>query len=143
MIYGESEQGKMNEMDKYVEHVMEMIASGGIDKEKLKNKLISNWSKLEIKAERLTKEMNEILKEAGATETQIEWGIDLPTLSWKEEKRMCQLETELKDVLVEMAAVKGAEEALKRMENKITVSRYRKWLHIKLSSNSSRDKSPA
>ena len=77
MIYGESEQGKMNEMDKYVEHVMEMIASGGIDKEKLKNKLISNWSKLEIKAERLTKEMNEILKEAGATETQIEWGIDL------------------------------------------------------------------
>lgn len=100
MIYGESEQGKMNEMDKYVEHVMEMIASGGIDKEKLKNKLISNWSKLEIKAERLTKEMNEILKEAGATETQIEWEIDLPTLSWKEEKecanwrqnlRMCLL----------------------------------------------------
>ncbi len=117
MIYGESEQGKMNEMDKYVEHVMEMIASGGIDKEKLKNKLISNWSKLEIKAERLTKEMNEILKEAGATETQIEWGIDLTKLSWKEEKRMCQLETELKDVLVEMAAVKGAEEALKRMED--------------------------
>ena len=39
------------------------------------------------------------------------------TLSWKEEKRMCQLETELKDVLVEMAAVKGAEEALKRMED--------------------------
>ena len=30
---------------------------------------------------------------------------------------MCQLETELKDVLVEMAAVKGAEEALKRMED--------------------------
>ena len=28
-------------------------------------------------------------------------------------------------------------------ENKITVSRYRKWLHIKLSSNSLRDKSPA
>ena len=90
----------MNEMDKYVEHVMEMIASGGIDKEKLKSKLISNWSELEIKAERLIKEMNEILKEAGATETQIEWGIDLPTLSWKEEKR-----------------VKGAEEALKRMED--------------------------
>ena len=43
----------MNEMDKYVEHVMEMIASGGIDKEKLKSKLISNWSELEIKAERL------------------------------------------------------------------------------------------
>ena len=69
----------MNEMDKYVEHVMEMIASGGIDKEKIKSKLISNWSELEIKAERLIKEMNEILKEAGATETQIEWGIDLPT----------------------------------------------------------------
>ena len=117
MIYGESEQGKMNEMDKYVEHVMEMIASGGIDKEKLKSKLISNWSELEIKAERLIKEMNEIRKEAGATETQIEWGIDLPTLSWKEEKRMCKLETELKDALVEMAAVKGAEEALKRMED--------------------------
>ena len=81
-------------MDKYVEHVMEMIASGGIDKEKLKSKLISNWSELEIKAERLIKEMNEILKEAGATETQIECGIDLPTLSWKEEKRMCKLETE-------------------------------------------------
>ena len=85
----------MNEMDKYVEHVMEMIASGGIDKEKLKSKLISNWSELEIKAERLIKEMNEILKEAGATETQIEWGIDLPTLSWKEEwrqnLRMCLL----------------------------------------------------
>ena len=125
MIYGESEQGKMNEMDKYVEHVMEMIASGGIDKEKLKNKLISNWSKLEIKAERLTKEMNEILKEAGATETQIEWGIDLPTLSWKEEKSLAS---------ANKASDKG---------NKITVSRYRKWLHIKLSSNSSRDKSPA
>ena len=39
MIYGESEQGKMNEMDKYVEHVMEMIASGGIDKEKLKKQI--------------------------------------------------------------------------------------------------------
>ena len=37
MIYGESEQGKMNEMDKYVEHVMEMIASRRIDKEELKN----------------------------------------------------------------------------------------------------------
>ena len=80
----------MNEMDKYVEHVMEMIASGGIDKEKLKSKLISNWSELEIKAERLIQEMNEILKEAGATETQIEWGIDLPTLSWKEEKKNVQ-----------------------------------------------------
>ena len=43
----------MNEMDKYVEHVMEMIASGGIDKEKIKSKLISNWSELEMKAERL------------------------------------------------------------------------------------------
>ena len=85
MIYGESEQGKMNEMDKYVEHVMEMIASGGIDKEKLKNKLISNWSKLEIKAERLTKEMNEILKEAGATETQIECA------NWRQNLRMCLL----------------------------------------------------
>ena len=73
--------------------------------------------KIKKEYKKLIKEMNEILKEAGATETQIEWGIDLPTLSWKEEKRMCQLETELKDVLVEMAAVKGAEEALKRMED--------------------------
>ena len=39
MIYGESEQGKMNEMDKYVEHVMEMIASGGIDKGKIKKQI--------------------------------------------------------------------------------------------------------
>ena len=90
MIYGESEQGKMNEMDKYVEHVMEMIASGGIDKEKLKSKLISNWSELEIKAERLIKEMNEILKEAGATETQIEWGIDLPTSLLERRKKNVQ-----------------------------------------------------
>ena len=42
--------------------------------------------------------------------------INLPTLSWKEEKRMCKLETELKDVLVEMAAIKGVEEALKKLE---------------------------
>ena len=75
------------------------------------------FSKKQERQKLRLKEMNEILKEAGATETQIEWGIDLPTLSWKEEKRMCQLETELKDVLVEMAAVKGAEEALKRMED--------------------------
>ena len=107
----------MNEMDKYVEHVMEMIASRRIDKEELKKKLISNWSELDKRGEKLINEMKEILKDAGATETQIEWGIDLPTLSWKEEKRMCKLETELKDVLVEMAAVKGAEEALKRMED--------------------------
>ena len=61
------------------------------------------------------KEMKEILKDAGATETQIEWGINLPT--WRKEKRMRELETELKDVLVEMTAVKGVEEALKRMED--------------------------
>ena len=108
----------MNEMDQFVEHVMETIASRRIDKEELKKKLISNWSELDKRGEKLLKEMKEILKDAGATETQIEWGIDLPTLSWKEEKRMCQLETELKDVLVEMAAVKGAEEALKRMKDK-------------------------
>ncbi len=29
---------------------------------------------------------------------------------------MCKLETELKDVLVEMAAIKGVEEALKKLE---------------------------
>ena len=104
-------------MDKFVEHVMEMIISRGIDKEKMKKKLISDWSGLGKRGEQLIKEMNDILREAGATDTQIEWGINLPTLSWKEEKRMCKLETELKDVLVEMAAVKGAEEALKRMED--------------------------
>ena len=38
--------------------------------------------------------------------------------SWRKEKRMRELETELKDVLVEMTAVKGAEEALKRMKDK-------------------------
>lgn len=45
MTYGESEQGKMNEIDKFVEHVMEMIVSRGIDKEELINKLVSNWSR--------------------------------------------------------------------------------------------------
>ncbi len=103
-------------MDKFVEHVMEMIISRGIDKEKMKKKLISDWSGLGKRGEQLIKEMNDILREAGATDTQIEWGINLPTLSWKEEKRMCKLETELKDVLVEMAAIKGVEEALKKLE---------------------------
>ena len=106
----------MSEMDKFVEHVMEMIISRGIDKEKMKKKLISDWSGLGKRGEQLIKEMNDILREAGATDTQIEWGINLPTLSWKEEKRMCKLETELKDVLVEMAAIKGVEEALKKLE---------------------------
>ena len=84
-----------------------MIISRDIDKEKTKKKLISDWSELGKRGEQLIKEMNDILREAGATDTQIEWGINLPTLSWKEEKRMCKLETELKDVLVEMAAIKG------------------------------------
>ena len=106
----------MNEIDQFVEHVMETIASRRIDKEALKKKLISNWSELDKRGEKLLKEMKEILKDAGATETQIEWGINLPT--WRKEKRMRELETELKDVLVEMTAVKGAEEALKRMEDK-------------------------
>ena len=106
----------MNEMDQFVEHVMETIASRRIDKEALKKKLISNWSELDKRGEKLLKEMKEILKDAGATETQIEWGINLPT--WRKEKRMRELETELKDVLVEMTAVKGVEEALKRMEDK-------------------------
>ena len=60
--------------------------------------------------------MKEILKDAGATDAQIEWGINLPKLSWRKEKRIRELETELKDVLVEMTAVKGVEEALKRMK---------------------------
>ena len=95
---------------------MEMIISRDIDKEKTKKKLISDWSELGKRGEQLIKEMNDILREAGATDTQIEWGINLPTLSWKEEKRMCKLETELKDVLVEMAAIKGVEEAVKKLE---------------------------
>jgi len=106
----------MNEINQFVEHVMETIASRRIDKEALKKKLISNWSELDKRGEKLLKEMKEILKDAGATETQIEWGINLPT--WRKEKRMRELETELKDVLVEMTAVKGAEEALKRMKDK-------------------------
>ena len=106
----------MNEIDQFVEHVMETIASRRIDKEALKKKLISNWSELDKRGEKLLKEMKEILKDAGATETQIEWGINLPT--WRKEKRMRELETELKDVLVEMTAIKGVEEALKRMDDK-------------------------
>ncbi len=34
------------------------------------------------------------------------------------EEEMPKLETELKDVLVEMTAIKGVEEALKRMDDK-------------------------
>ncbi len=34
------------------------------------------------------------------------------------EEEMRKLETELKDVLVEMTAIKGVEEALKRMDDK-------------------------
>ena len=108
----------MNEIDQFVEHVMETIASRRIDKEALKKKLISNWSELDKRGEKLLKEMKEILKDAGATDAQIEWGINLPKLSWRKEKRMRELETELKDVLVEMTAVKGVEEALKRMDDK-------------------------
>ena len=108
----------MNEIDQFVEHVMETIASRRIDKEALKKKLISNWSELDKRGEKLLKEMKEILKDAGATDTQIEWGINLPKLSWRKEKRMRELETELKDVLVEMTAIKGVEEALKRMDDK-------------------------
>jgi len=111
-------KAKMNEIDQFVEHVMEMIASRRIDKEELKKNLISNWSELDKRGEKLMKEMKEILKDAGATDAQIEWGINLPRLSWRKEKRMRELETELKDVLVEMTAVKGVEEALKRMEDK-------------------------
>ena len=92
----------MNEIDQFVEHVMEMIASRRIDKEELKKNLISNWSELDKRGEKLMKEMKEILKDAGATDAQIEWGINLPKLSWRKEKRIRELETELKDVLVEM-----------------------------------------
>lgn len=67
-------------MDKFVEHVMEMIISRGIDKEKMKKKLISDWSGLGKRGEQLIKEMNDILRGAGATDTQIEWGINLPTV---------------------------------------------------------------
>ena len=41
----------MNEMDQFVEHVMETIASRRIDKEALKKKLISNWSELDKRGE--------------------------------------------------------------------------------------------
>ena len=90
----------MNEIDQFVEHVMEMIASRRIDKEELKNKLISNWSELDKRGEKLLKEMKEILKDAGATETQIEWGINLPNfpgekkkecVNWRQNLRMCLL----------------------------------------------------
>ena len=46
------------------------------------------------------KEMKEILKDAGATETQIEWGINLPNfpgekkkecVNWRQNLRMCLL----------------------------------------------------
>ena len=58
--------------------------------------------------------MNDILKDAGANDAQIDWTTDdLPALSWENEKRTCKLETELKDALVELAALKGLEEALK------------------------------
>ena len=43
-------------------------------------------------------------------------GINLPNLSWKNEKRMRKLEAEYKDVLTEMTAIKGVEEALKKLE---------------------------
>ena len=82
----------MNEIDQFVEHVMEMIASRRIDKEELKKKLISNWSELDKRGEKLMKEMKEILKDAGATDAQIEWGINLPKLSWRKEKRMRELD---------------------------------------------------
>jgi len=49
-------------------------ASRSIDKEELNNKLTSNWSELDKRGEKLVKEMNDILKDAGATEAQIKWG---------------------------------------------------------------------
>lgn len=35
---------------------------------------------------------------------------------WENEKRMYRLETELKDALVELAALKGVEEPLEKLE---------------------------
>ena len=70
-----------------------------------------------IKGSQLIKEMNDILKDAGANDAQIDWTTDdLSALSWENEKRTCKLETELKDALVELAALKGLEEALKKLE---------------------------
>ena len=40
-------------MDQFVEHVIETIASRRIDKEALKKKLISNWSELDKRGEKL------------------------------------------------------------------------------------------
>lgn len=78
-----------------------------------KYELISKWSELDKREEHLQKETKDILKDTGTTEVQIEWGINLPKLSWKNEKRMRKLETEYKDVIIEMTAIKGVEEALK------------------------------
>jgi len=104
-------------MDEFINNVMNTIASKGFDREKFKNRLESDWNALDIKGSQLIKEINEILKDAGTTDAQINWTTDdLPTLSWENEKRICRLETELKDALVELAALKGVEEALKKLE---------------------------
>lgn len=64
----------------------------------------------------MIKEINDILIDAGATDAQIKWGDNLPALSWEKEKRMNKLEIDLKNVIVDMTALKGVEEALKRLE---------------------------
>ena len=103
-------------MDEFIDYVMNTIASKGFDREKLKNRLESDWIALDIKGSQLIKEINDILKDAGATDAQIKWGDDLPVLSLEKEKRINKLETDLKNVIVDMTALKGVEEALKKLE---------------------------
>lgn len=70
------------DMDKFIDHTMKTIASKGIDRRKLNNRLESE------KGLQLIKEINDILKDAGATDAQIKWGDNLPALSWEKEERM-------------------------------------------------------
>ena len=50
-----------------------------------------------------------------ASISHLRWMMNL-RFDWENEKRMYRLETELKDALVELAALKGVEEALKKLE---------------------------
>lgn len=89
-------------MDEFIDYVMNTIASKGFDREKLKNRLESDWIALDIKGSQLIKEINDILKDAGATDAQIKWGDDLPVLSLEKEKRINKLETDLNDLAVDV-----------------------------------------
>ena len=47
-------------MDEFIDDVMNTIASKGFDREKLKNRLESDWIALDIKGSQLIKEINDI-----------------------------------------------------------------------------------